>query len=387
MALVGNPHEKLRAIHIAGTSGKTSTTYYCAALLQQQGLQVGMTASPHVDNINERLQINGVPLPEAEYCALLSEFMDIVNASDIKPSYFELLTALSYWEFAKRGLDYVVIEVGMGGQLDATNVLVREDKVCIITDIGFDHTAILGNTLASISGFKAGIIKPQNHVFMYEQGAEVMDVVQRRAVEQQTTLHTLTEADQLASLTDLPGFQQRNLGLALQTVNYVNERDGRSTITNEQLTAAAKTIVPARLESFKVAGKTIFLDGSHNQQKMHALVRGIAELYPGQDIAAVVGFVSNNNDTRWQGGLDELFPVTKKLIFTSFYGEQDYQKSSVDPALLQQYASENNYQDSVVATDVEQAVTLLLEQDQPILLLTGSFYLMSHVRAYLKGLV
>ena len=152
MEHLGNPQNQLRVLHVAGTSGKTSTAYYCAALLKEAGKKVGLSVSPHVDTVNERLQINGQPMPEAEFCKVLSEFLDVVAESGIKPSYFELLVAMTYWEFARQKVDYAVIEVGLGGLRDGTNVIERADKVCLITDIGLDHTEILGHTLTKITG-------------------------------------------------------------------------------------------------------------------------------------------------------------------------------------------------------------------------------------------
>ena len=136
MALAGNPQDRLKTVHIAGTSGKTSTSYYIAALLGAAGKTVGLTVSPHVDSITERIQINGQPLPDAEFCQELETFLDIVKQAPQPPSYFELLYAFALWVFGRRHVDYAVIETGMGGLYDATNVATRADKVCVITDIG-----------------------------------------------------------------------------------------------------------------------------------------------------------------------------------------------------------------------------------------------------------
>ncbi|CAN5188882.1 folylpolyglutamate synthase/dihydrofolate synthase family protein [soil metagenome] len=378
MNYLDNPQDKVRIIHIAGTSGKTSTTYYTAALLQEQGLTVGFTVSPHVDYINERLQINGQPLPEAEYCALLTEFMDLIADCDVQPSYFELLTAMSYWEFARRGVDYAVIEVGMGGEMDATNVINRTDKVCIITDIGLDHTEILGDTLGKIAWYKAGIIKHANHVVMYQQSEEVMEVVREAVTANVAVLHDYD--DTIAVTTEgLPLFQQRNLGLAKQAVDYVNQRDGRPLLTEEQLTAASHITIPARLERFKIGNKTVIVDGSHNQQKLHALLQSINELYPHQDIAVLCSFVAGS-ETRWQGGLDELINSTKSLLFTSFHSEKDMPKTSADPARFVAYCNAKGYYNCSVELDPATAWKALQRQPEPILLVTGSFYLLNHIR-------
>lgn len=378
MAFLNNPQNKLHIIHIAGTSGKTSTAYYTAALLRAQGLSVGLTVSPHVDTINERLQINGQLLPEAEYCALLSEFMDLIAGCNVTPSYFELLTALSYWEFARRGLDYAVIEVGMGGEMDATNIIARADKVCVITDIGLDHTEILGDTLGKIAWFKAGIITPQNQVFMYKQSDEVMEVVQAALTANQARLHAYAPTIGVMR-EDLPLFQQRNLGLAVQVVNYVNERDGRKTLSGQHIDAACNTIVPARLERFQINGKTVIIDGSHNQQKMQTLLASINKLYPGQAIAVLASFV-DGSEQRWQDAITELTGVASQIIFTSFHSEKDMPKTSADPARFVTHCLELGYEACRVEPDPAQAFDLLQTCPEPILLVTGSFYLLNHIR-------
>src|SRR5690606_38872097 len=120
-------------------------------LLAAAGQKVGMTVSPHVYEVNERVQINTKPLAETQFCRELSRFLNIIQSSGVRPTYFELLVAFAYWEFAEQGVDYAVIEVGLGGLLDGTNVVARDDKVCIITDIGFDHTSVLGKTLSAIT--------------------------------------------------------------------------------------------------------------------------------------------------------------------------------------------------------------------------------------------
>jgi dihydrofolate synthase/folylpolyglutamate synthase len=132
----GNPQNTLRVVHVAGTSGKTSTAYYVAALLKAAGKKVGLAVSPHVDNLNERVQLDLSPLPEAEFCAELGKYLELVKQTGVVLNHFELLYAFAYLQFARLGVDYAVVEVGVGGLLDATNTVDRDDKVCVITDIG-----------------------------------------------------------------------------------------------------------------------------------------------------------------------------------------------------------------------------------------------------------
>lgn len=207
MSILGNPENKLKTIHIAGTSGKTSTSYYIAALLGQEGLNIGLTVSPHIDKISERTQVNGKPLEEDVFCQKLSEFLDIVDSSGIKPSYFELLYAFSIWLFSNLELDYAVIETGVGGLFDATNIVTREDKVCVITDIGFDHMKLLGNTLAEITYQKVGIVHSKNVLLMYEQNDEIMTVVNKWIKDHDAKLYPTTQKKEEALLNKTSSFE------------------------------------------------------------------------------------------------------------------------------------------------------------------------------------
>jgi dihydrofolate synthase/folylpolyglutamate synthase len=157
--LVGNPQDHLRVIHLAGTSGKTSTSYYIAGLLKAGGMKVGLTVSPHVTAITERVQINNIPLSETEFCRYMSEFLPLVTADEERlPSYFEVMMVFALWVFDKSNVDYAVVETGLGGLHDSSNICRRTDKICIITDIGVDHTHVLGDTIEKIATHKAGII-------------------------------------------------------------------------------------------------------------------------------------------------------------------------------------------------------------------------------------
>ncbi len=373
-----NPQEKLKIVHIAGTSGKSSTAYYTAALLQASGANVGLSVSPHVVSLSERAQINRTMLPEADFCEALGEFMDLVLSSGVKPSYFETMVAFAFWLFARNKLDYAVIEVGLGGLLDGTNVIARPDKVCIITDIGFDHTNVLGDSLAKIATQKAGIIQPHNHVFIYKQADEVMQVVREASKRQTATLYEVTQADEPA-ITELrlPLFQQRNFFLAEQTVNYVLQRDGIAPLQAAQIKAAAETHIPSRMDVFQVNGKTLVVDGAHNEQKMKTLLESMRARFGNQPVAALVAFVSAR-DNRWQRALNLLSDYT--LDITAFNQEpDDMPKSFIPPQEIAAYLARQGKTCSI-EPDLAKAYRNLLQHPEPILLITGSLYLYSGIR-------
>lgn len=377
MDYLGNPQNKLKVIHITGTSGKTSTSYYVAAMLGLAGKKVGLTVSPHVSKVSERLQVNLEELTENEYCQVFSEFLKVVNSSDIKPTYFEFLVAMAYWYFAKEQVDYAVVEVGLGGLLDGTNVIDRQDKVCVITDIGLDHTSVLGTNVSNIAKQKAGIIGDHNVVLTHPQAAQIMQAIKDRCAQQHGQLLVLEEDDYLAAPGNLPLFQRRNWTLAKETANYLAKRDNFE-LTNAQLVQTAELQIPGRMDVTKLDNKTLILDGAHNPQKLEALSSSIKEKFPNQKIAAMVALAGHKE--QFKESLTALSNLADHTIFTSFRVGQDEQRSAIDSYKLAELARQLGYEDFQVEPDPEKAYKLLLDQKEPILLVTGSLYLVSRIQ-------
>jgi dihydrofolate synthase/folylpolyglutamate synthase len=377
MDFLGNPQDSLKIVHVAGTSGKTSTAYYVAALLGAAGYKVGLTVSPHVDEVNERVQIGLVPLPEAIFCAELSEFLELAQKSELQLSYFEVMVAFAYWYFAKAKVDYAVVEVGLGGRIDGTNVIARDDKICVITDIGLDHTKILGNTLPEIAAEKAGIILEGNTVFTHQQPPEVISVLQRVATDRKATLHVVAEKP-VKLLHNLPLFQQHNMQLAMAAAGEVLQREGRQ-LADEHIRTAAQAYVPSRMEIVTYHGKTIIIDGAHNAQKLHALVESIRAKYPQLGIAALVAFVAGD-EQRAREGLRELLSQLSSVVITEFTTEQDVPKAAVSAAQVAEWCEKYGFHALQQIKNPAEALDALIHKDEDILLVTGSFYLQSHIR-------
>jgi len=173
LELVGNPHVGLKTVHIAGTNGKGSTSHMIAAALQLAGYKTGLYTSPHLKDFRERIRINGVMMPEEDVVAFVEQFHEAWQS--IQPSFFEITVAMCFWYFKRAGIDVAVIETGLGGRLDSTNVILPE--VSVITNIGYDHMNLLGDTIEKIASEKAGIIKPRTPVIigaMRDEAREVM---------------------------------------------------------------------------------------------------------------------------------------------------------------------------------------------------------------------
>jgi dihydrofolate synthase/folylpolyglutamate synthase len=378
MHLLDNPQDKIKVIHVAGTSGKTSTVYYSAALLGASGKKVGFSISPHVSEVNERLQVDNLPLSEEEFCNVLSDFLDLIEGFKLKPTYFELLIALAYWEFARRKVDYAVIEVGLGGLLDGTNVINRQDKICIITDIGLDHVNILGDNLIDIAKQKAGIIHPGNNVFAYSQDEAVNDVFKQTCLEKGADMHLLLQKEN-SDLSFLPLFQQRNIGLAAEAVNFALKRDFNASLSKKDLLKAAEVVIPARMEIYEKNDKIIIFDGAHNYQKIGALADSIKEKYPKETVAALVSF-SEGRGYRLEGSLKALRKITGDVIFTSFTLHQDLPHGSVDPKELAKMSERENFESITTEENASKAFEVLLGRREKILLICGSFFMMNELR-------
>lgn len=382
MAMLGNPQNKTRIIHVAGTSGKTSTCYYLAAMLKASGKKVGLTVSPHVDSITERVQINGQPISESEFCQLLEEFLELIKDAEQPPSYFELLYAFALWVFDRHAVDYAVIETGMGGLHDATNVASRADKACVITDIGFDHMHVLGNTLPEIAAQKIGIVHTANPVLMYRQSDEIMQVIEAYVKAKHATLITTTEdylrSQQSLLLDDLPEYQQRNWLLAKYVYDYVANRDKLDNLTSKLLQETLLIQVPARMDIQTWHNKTIVMDGAHNQQKMSAFIGSFQRQFPGTKPAILIALKQGKE---YQQVAPLLAGLGSRIIITTFDTSQDLPAVSMNITLLADAFRAAN-PSLVIHTIADQQLALeaLLQSPEEVCIITGSFYLLSQIR-------
>jgi dihydrofolate synthase / folylpolyglutamate synthase len=379
MRYLGNPQDTYKVIHVAGTSGKTSTCYYITSLLKQAGCKVGLTVSPHISEVNERVQINLEPLPEAIFCKEFSLFLDQVEQSEVSPTYFELLVAFAYWEFARQKVAYAVVEVGLGGLLDATNVISQADKMCIITDIGLDHTDVLGRTIPEIASQKAGIIQPHNSVIMYEQADTVMTVVREVCEQVHADLHEVWELSPGQLPPNLVLFQGRNWYLAYRAYDAIADRDGLSELSESQLADSTVVTVPARMETFVYKDKIIILDGAHNAQKMHALAASVRKAYGKQKVALLISLVQSKN-FKLRTSLEEVLAAADHAIITGFDTTQDMRKQSVKPIKIAEHCLDLGFNSIEMIENPQEAFRHLIKRPEPVLLVTGSFYLLNHIR-------
>ncbi|MDQ3123430.1 MAG: Mur ligase family protein [bacterium] len=379
MSALGNPEKNLNVIHIAGTSGKTSTSYYITRMLQLSGEKTGLTISPHVDSVRERVQINLELMTDKEFCDELKTVIDILENKQLTPTYFELLVALAYWYFSKEKVNYAVTETGMGGLHDGTNIAGNPNKLCIITDIGMDHLQVLGHTVADIARQKAGIIHNKNAVLLYRQGDKIMKVIKNQCDQKDASIH-IFEQNTLAALNDvsyLPTFQQRNWLLAYEAFKLIQARDSLRGLHIIELKKSMALQVPGRMDLVQVAGKTIIMDGAHNEQKMQAFVDSFKQKFPDRKVPVLLSLKLGKVSSVV---LKLLKQVTSTLIITEFTGGQDLPGEAMDAQELAEAAIKLNYKDVLIEISPEHAYKKLLEFADNTAIITGSFYIISQLR-------
>lgn len=376
MARLGNPQDQMKIVHLAGTSGKTSTAYYMAALLKAAGRRAGLTVSPHVDSITERIQIDGQPVSDAMFCSELEAFLELVEAGDEQPSYFELLYAFALWLMAKQRVEYAVVETGVGGLHDATNVAARPDKVCIITDIGFDHMRLLGNTLPEIAAQKIGIMHRGNTGFSYSQTPGIMKVYEQWVNTHGAELYVIAEPDDQIVMPGLPSYQQRNWNLAHQAYLYIQYRDNLKKLTSQELLETQRIAIPGRMESRKTGGKLVVMDGAHNEAKMTAFVASFRQLHPGVKPAVLLALKA---DKDYEKVVPILGPFAECIITTVFDTTQDLPVRSMDPATLAKAFTNKGFTAEAIPSQAV-AVQAMLADPNSVGVITGSFYLLSQIR-------
>jgi dihydrofolate synthase/folylpolyglutamate synthase len=386
MPLLGSPQEKMHVIHVAGTSGKTSTCYYISELLITSGAKVGLTVSPHVFEINERVQVDGVPLAEDTMCQLFSEFITIDGVLELKPTYFELLVAFAFWVFCKLGCTHAVIEVGLGGLLDGTNIIENPSKVSVITDIGLDHMHILGKSIPEIAAQKAGIIQRGNQVFSYTQGKEVDDVISAQANKQRAYV-TFVDQPELEHNKDfrseLPLYQKRNWLLAEVVADYVIKRDGLKQLSRAEQMITQRISMPGRMQHIQLGKKLLVLDGAHNPQKLQAFVYSLTAMYPGWRAAILAAFIESKRETLLRS-LELLKNISNNIITTEFVGDMDLPHKVIPAHELANYCDQAKFKRVDANPDPKAALRKLLQQPEDILVITGSFYLIGSLWPEIK---
>lgn len=360
---LGHPERRFRSIHVAGTKGKGSTCHLAEAVLRGHGLRTGLYTSPHLVHMRERIRLDGEPVSERALTAAMNRMAGAL--ARVKPTYFETMTAAALEIFADRRVDVGVIEVGMGGRLDATN-LIRPD-VAVITTIDFDHVEKLGRTLAKIASEKAGILKAGVPAVTSETKPAPLRAIRDRAHELGIPL---LEVRPGCVPTRLPGrHQQTNIAAALKAVELFLGRLDRRTVRR----MLAEVRIPARLEILR-GSPLVILDAGHNPAAAQAAAETIRGLR-WQRCACVFGA---SRDKDWRRMIRILDPQVDVWIFTEARSPRacpiaDLAKATRKPALVQPSAPDA----------VRTALSIARPED--LVLVTGSFYVAGEADPVLRS--
>lgn len=398
-AALGNPHRRFRSIHVAGTNGKGSTAHMLASVYQAAGYRVGLYTSPHLKSFTERIRINGQPIVDDAVAAFVTQHQTLIES--VEPSFFEVTVALAFDYFAREAVDLAIIEVGLGGRLDSTNVITP--LLSVITNIGFDHTDILGNTLAEIAAEKAGIIKAHIPVVIGETQPEIATLFTDKASDCQSTIQfadqffavadrglrwgrrevmvddRVTESGGLSGgySLDLAGaYQLRNLPAVLASVTALRADFPVSShaLRGGLASVVASTGLKGRFQLLQEQ-PTVVADTAHNLPGMQALLATMAN-WPYQDLHIIIGFVQDKD----VAAILRLLPTHATYYFCQSHTPRSLPASDL-AALAVETGLLDAWQSARVYTDVNQALDDALDQASmnDLLVITGSTYLVAEL--------
>jgi len=335
---LGNPQYAAKTVHVAGTKGKGSTAAMIESILRRAGYRTGLYTSPHLLDFTERIKASGKPVAEADWARLTEVIEPEVEAVNEEGAFgelttFEILTAMAFLHFREIKADYQVIEVGLGGRLDATNVV--RPEICVITSISYDHTDVLGDTLAKIASEKAGIIKPGAVVISAPQAPEAMEVIERVCAEREVRLvkagvdfswkrESFTETGQAFHVKGLSGeydirlpllgkYQLQNAALALATAEVLLEQGAAKITANSIIVGLDRVSCPGRLQVLR-RQPWLVVDEAHNAYSMQQLGEALKEYFKYDRLTLILGCGS---DKEVDGMVAEAARITDDIILVA----------------------------------------------------------------------
>lgn len=326
---LGNPEKKLKCIHVAGTNGKGSTSHFLASILQEAGYKVGLYTSPHLKDYRERIKIKGKEIPKEFIVDFINTHKSFFEENQL--SFFEMSVGLAFDYFDKQETDINIFEVGMGGRLDATNVI--KPLVSVITNIGLDHTQFLGDTLEAIASEKAGIIKDKIPVVIGEYTTETRKVFIQKALENNAEIFFASDLIiEIYPSALLGDYQEKNIKTVVQTIKVINEQT-RYSVTEEQLKNGLLNVIKntglqGRWQILNQAPLTV-CDTAHNIDGLTIVINQILKQEFDQ-LHMVLGFVNDKNID----AILEIVPKSAKYYFCS-----PNNLRGLDPKILQQKAA------------------------------------------------
>jgi len=365
---VGNPQERLRFIHVAGTNGKGSTCAFLEGVYRAAGYRTGLYTSPHLVRFGERIQVNRQPIPDADLARLVSALRERVPA-DIEPTFFEFTTVLALMWFEEQGVGIVLWETGLGGRLDATNIVTP--LASVITPIGLDHMHVLGGTIGQIAGEKAGIIKPGVPVLTSADHPDARAVIGFRARELDSHC-VVVDAAAVGRMTlpvSLPGPHQRvNAALAAATVRMLRTF---LPATDEHLAKGlATTVWAGRMQVVRRGAQTWLLDGAHNRDGVAAFRKALAVEFGGRHPVLLIGML---RDKQWREMAVELAPDAARVVTAPVASTRGVPPEELRAA-LRESGSPRAVRACATVAEALRAVSA-----EPFVAVTGSLYFIGEV--------
>ena len=394
--LLGNPHLDMKYIHVAGTNGKGSTSVYMATMLKEAGYKVGLFTSPYLERFNERISINGQYIPDerlAKITEKVKEKIEIMLEKGYEhPTTFEIVTTIAFLYFKEENVDFIVLEVGLGGRADSTNVI-RESYASVITTIDYDHTDVLGDTLGKIAYEKAGIIKEKGLVISYPQEIEAFKVIEGVALEKKAKLircpmekveiirlsqeggvFNFSYKDQIyknLEISLIGEYQVYNATLALMTILVLKDK-GLINIEEKQIREGLKnTKWPGRLEILK-RNPTFLIDGAHNLQGAKTLAESIKKFKYNKLILGIAILKDKDVDHI----VETIVPLADKIIITEVNMPRKMEAEALEKII-------NKYnKNTIIEKDMKEAIdkSYELAEDGDLIVFGGSLYLIGDIR-------
>lgn len=399
---LGKPQQAARSVHVAGTKGKGSTSAMIASMLIASGYRTGLYTSPHLHTFTERIQVDGEPIAEEKFAEIvwgLKPEVETVNRFGGlgELTTFEILTALAFVYFKERGVDFQVLETGLGGRLDATNVV--KPEICAITSISFDHTEVLGNTLAQIAMEKAGIIKPGSRVVSAPQNPEASAVIERVCQERGASLikvgqevawrrNKISDSGQSFQLKGIRGdydftipllgeHQLENAAVAVASLEILANLGAK--VSPESMAIGLSQVCwPGRLQILQ-HNPLFVVDGAHNADSAMNLREALKQYFDFDDAILIIG---TSQDKDLAGIVAELSPLPSMVIATHSH----HPRAVVTSELVAEFSKWGVKPQ--VAENVASAVDLALDKAKPrdLICATGSLFVVAEVIEYIKGL-
>jgi dihydrofolate synthase / folylpolyglutamate synthase len=402
---IGSPEQGLNIIHVAGTSGKGSTTTILANLLKSQGFKVGHIVSPHINDINERFQLDCKPIETNKLLA----YANVVFSTENHLTPFEKITALQFYIFSCEKPDYIILETGIGGRLDPTNVPVKH-KTCVLNSIGMDHTEYLGTTLEEIAQEKSGIIQQKNQVIALSQSKEINKIfidttstknakinfinyeqdiqnIVQNAILISFDYTDLHQRNHSFALSLMGKYQAGNCSLALRAMEHVALKDSWTINWKNVEISLEKIAFPGRFEITKTSkNKISIIDGAHNPQKMEAFLASIVLAFPNKKFNLVLAMKNGKDSDSVLRVVTKYSSHISSIILTTFSGIEGLGLTSISTEAMMSNLVKCGFDKTIVKVDSLNRVFEMIDTTKNNYIFTGSLYIIGTIRSKL-GLV